>query len=152
MVKYLILSFSYFFRNPGLVPKLPENMSKFTTRYQTCAMTFWKLLEEYVGHFFSQNELKIAKFMDYEIKSLSDDLVRHSLNKDPGAMSITNMDELRQMCIYVIWQCVFYHDWVHWAGWDDFYPSLFFDKTHPNCPPNADKLEDISNVIQCFVT
>ena len=110
------------------------------------------MLEEYVGQFFSEHQERIAFYFENQIKDMSDDLERHSLNKTPGSMSISTLDELRHMCVYIIWQAVFYHDWVHWAGWDDFYPSLFFDRESPDCPPNADKLEDIANVIQCFVT
>ncbi len=57
---------------------------------------------------------------------MSDDLQSHALNPTPDSMSITNINDLKLMCTYVVYQAVFYHDWVHWNGFDDFFPALFY--------------------------
>lgn len=63
---------------------------------------------------------------------MSNDLQKHALNPTPGAMTIGNIDDLRAMCTYVIYQAIYFHDWVHWNSWDDFHQSVYFRAGNEN--------------------
>jgi hypothetical protein len=84
----------------------------------------WRMLTTYVDEFFADHP---DITLDPEIQAMSRDLQDHAINKTPGAMEISNVADLKQLCAYVIFQAIFYHAWVHWNGYDDFIPVLKYD-------------------------
>lgn len=111
----------------------------------------WKVLTTYVDEYFAHHpDIRV----DEEISAMSQDLEEHAINKTPGAMTINDVADLKQLCVYVIFQAVFYHAWVHWNGYDDFIPVLKYDPANPQAPSPKEQaeLENQSNMIHTFVT
>lgn len=119
--------------------------------FENAQEVMWGMLTTYVEEFFAEHpEITI----DEEIQAMSRDLQEHSLNKAPGAMEITDLADLKQLCLYVIFQAIFFHAWVHWNGYDDFTPVLKYDPDSSEAPSKKEQaeLENKSNMIQTFVT
>ncbi|GAM27031.1 hypothetical protein SAMD00019534_102060 [Acytostelium subglobosum LB1] len=104
---------------------LPENIKNNT--YDTANNACWQLISEYVDEFFAVHSAKIQEHWD-EIENVSRDLVAHQLNDDPNANAINNMQDLRDCCVYIIYQAVFQHAWIHWKAWDDEAQAVMFNK------------------------
>jgi len=126
--------------------------------FENAEQLMWKIVSEYVEGYFAEHGLikegadEGAATLDPEIQELAKDLEQHALNKTEGAMSLKTPEDLLQMCKYVIHQCIFYHAWVHWNGYDDFFPVLQYAENGHLSPKGSEKLEDRSNMIQSFVT
>lgn len=44
-------------------------------------------------------------------------------------MEINTIEDLQQMCIYIIMNAIFYHAWHHFNGFDDITPVLRYDRS-----------------------
>lgn len=115
--------------------KLPDYIKN--NHFDPAAMAIWGLLEEYVEKFFTQNEHAIKHYWS-EVVGMSDDLVKHSvLNPDFGTLAVENVEELKQLCVYVIYHCTFIHSWVNNKQYDDggdpeYSPFGLWDNNHPS--------------------
>eukprot|EP01132_Coremiostelium_polycephalum_P005828 gene5828-7252_t len=107
---------------------LPSNIKNNT--YDPANESMWSLITEYVDEFINENRESILANWD-EIEGVSNDLVEHSLHPDPNANKISNIDELRDCCIFIIYQAIFRHAWIHWKAWDDEAIALFYKKDDP---------------------
>jgi hypothetical protein len=128
---------------------LPYNLEN--NSFENTQEVMWAMISQYVEEYFAQfPDLKI----DSQIEAMSRDLTLNAINKTPGAMDVTNILELQQMCKYVIFQSIFYHAWIHWNNFDDFVPVLEYDLADPASPSRdqAAAAEDKSNMIQSLVT
>jgi linolenate 9R-lipoxygenase len=87
--------------------------------FDRAALAVWKIMEEYVGGFFATHEADILKAWP-EIQAMSQDLVSHSiLAAQYGTLAIDNIQDLRQLCIYVIYHSSFLHSWVNYKQYED---------------------------------
>lgn len=68
---------------------------------------------------------------------MSQDLVRHSILKSElGTLAISSIDDLKKLCIYVIYHSTFFHSWVNNKqnedGGDVDYATIgLWDEHHP---------------------
>lgn len=128
---------NYHHWNPK-VQALPDDISN--NHFDRAALAMWDVLEQYVDQFFTRHGEDINKHWA-EIEAMSDDLVTHSiLKKELGSLKICNMDDLRQLCIYVIYMSSFFHSWVnnkqYEDGGDAEYASIgLWDTHHPAYEP-----------------
>jgi hypothetical protein len=122
MVYQRMSKLTFKWEKPPQVIPLTVNDNEF----DRASLKFWDITQIYVNKFIDKNKEEIMKFMPNEIKLMSNDLEFHSCNKIPGSMNIDSIEDLKKMCTYVIYQAIFYHDWLHWASYDDLYQSLFF--------------------------
>jgi linolenate 9R-lipoxygenase len=110
--------------------------------FDRAALAVWKILEEYVGGFFTAHEAEILKLWP-EIQAMSQDLVAHSiLDSQYGTLAINDVSDLRQLCIYIIYHSSFLHSWVNYKQYDDGgdaeYASLgIWDSHHSAYSPAA---------------
>ena len=87
--------------------------------YDRAALAFWDILEHYVSAFFKENSKGISEYWK-EIEAMSQDLVTHSiLKKELGTLAINNIQDLKKLCIYVIYHSSFLHSWVNYKQYED---------------------------------
>jgi len=121
--------------------------------FEMAGQIFWPIVNQYVTNYVTNNQAAIEAMLTTEIKAMSDDVVSHSLYTQ-GEKSITTIPDVIQFCSYVIYQAIFYHAWVHWNSYDDFFQSLFFknDSTNPDDLAAQAKAVSVSNMTQAYVT
>jgi linolenate 9R-lipoxygenase len=79
----------------------------------------WKIINKYVKDFFDQNQAGIQEYWS-EIAAMSKDLTAHSILKpELGILDIKTLQDLREMCVYVIYISTFQHSWVNHKQYDD---------------------------------
>lgn len=114
----------------------------FNNHFDRAALTYWAILEEYVGEFFSSQTAGILANWS-EIEGMSQDLVSHSILKPGlGTLAINNIDDLKALCIYVIYHSSFLHSWVNNKQYEDGgdidYATIgLWDEHHSNYDPVA---------------
>jgi linolenate 9R-lipoxygenase len=91
--------------------------------FDPVALCVWQILEEYVDAFVQNNELEIQRFWP-EIEGMSGDLVAHSvldpkLVKQFGTLAVENLEDLKGLCVYVIYHSLFFHSWVNNKQYED---------------------------------
>ncbi|MBE9061181.1 LamG-like jellyroll fold domain-containing protein [cf. Phormidesmis sp. LEGE 11477] len=87
--------------------------------FDPAAIAMWKVIQDYVDSFFTKNKAGIKQHWS-EIEGMSDDLSSHSvLKKELGTLDIKTVDDLKQMCTYLIYTSSFYHSWVNNKQYDD---------------------------------
>ncbi|MBW4611715.1 MAG: hypothetical protein KME21_00220 [Desmonostoc vinosum HA7617-LM4] len=87
--------------------------------FDKAALSVWQAIEEYVSEFFQQQQAGIQAYWS-EIAGMSEDLVSHSvLNPNFQTLAIANINDLKQLCIYVIYQSSFFHSWVNNKQYED---------------------------------
>lgn len=87
--------------------------------FDRAAITMWNILNEYVADFFAENQAAIQEYWS-EIEGMSEDLSSHSILKpELGTLDIKTMDDLKQLCVYVIYTSSFYHSWVNMKQYED---------------------------------
>ena len=108
--------------------------------FDRAALAMWEILEKYVGDFFTNNQEEIQTYWS-EIEGMSADLVKHSILKSEyGTLEIKSVEDLKQLCVYIIYHCTFFHSWVNNKQYEDGgeieYTSLgLWDKNSPNYDP-----------------
>lgn len=105
--------------------------------FDRAALAMWELLEKYVDEFFTNNQEEIQTYWS-EIEGMSEDLVKHSILKpELGTLAINNTDDLKQLCVYILYHCIFFHSWVNNKQYEDGgdieYAAIgLWDKDSPN--------------------
>ena len=96
---------------------LPDYVTN--NHFDRAAIAMWGILTEYVKRFFAQNHVGIQAYWS-EIEGMSEDLKTHSILKpELGTLDIKTMQDLREMCLYVIYISTFYHSWVNNKQYED---------------------------------
>ncbi|MGB3693094.1 MAG: hypothetical protein WBG70_21595 [Spirulinaceae cyanobacterium] len=117
------------------VIKLPDYIKN--NYFDPAASAMWGIIEEYVGEFFAQNENAIKHYWS-EVVGMSEDLVKHSiLESTSKTLAVNNINELKQLCVYVIYHNTFVHSWVNNKQYDDggdveYTPFGLWDENHPS--------------------
>ena len=87
--------------------------------FDQAAITMWNILTDYVKNFFEEHQQEIQEYWS-EIEGMSEDLSSHSILKpELGTLDIKTMDDLKQLCLYVIYTSTFYHSWVNMKQYED---------------------------------
>lgn len=123
-------------------PKVQALPDRIVNNYfDPAALCTWSLLEEYVGQFFEENRQGIRQHWQ-EIQDMSWDLIVHSiLPPEKGSLAIAGIEDLRQLCIYVIYHNTFFHSWVNGKQYEDggdvdYAPIGRWDKSDPSYNEN----------------
>ncbi|MCC5630073.1 hypothetical protein LC613_19355 [Nostoc sphaeroides CHAB 2801] len=96
---------------------LPDYVAN--NHYDRAAIAFWQIINKYVKDFFDQNQAGIQQYWS-EIEAMSKDLAAHSILKpELGTLDIKTLQDLRQMCVYVIYISTFQHSWVNHKQYED---------------------------------
>lgn len=120
--------------------------------FDSAALAAWEIIETYVGDFFGKHNQHICDLWS-EIENMSQDLVQHSiLNPKWGTLAITNIQDLKKLCVYVIYTSSFLHSWVNYKQYEDGgdidYASLgLWDSHHPAYNPGAVTQRQIKQVL-----
>jgi linolenate 9R-lipoxygenase len=120
--------------------------------YDRAASTVWQIMEQYVNNFFQAHETEIQVEWA-EIERMSQDLVCHSVLKpDLGTLKISNIGDLKKLCVYVIYHSTFLHSWVNYKQYEDGgdieYAALgLWDEKHPSVKPEDVIKRNISQVL-----
>ena len=87
--------------------------------FDRAAFAVWEIMQIYVSDFFDRNSEEISKLWS-EIENMSRDLVEHSILKpELGTLAITNVEDLKKLCVYVIYTSSFLHSWVNYKQYED---------------------------------
>ncbi|HBB34247.1 MAG TPA: hypothetical protein DDZ80_12875 [Cyanobacteria bacterium UBA8803] len=87
--------------------------------FDRAALAAWQVIESYVETFFKNQEAGILALWS-EIENMSQDLVAHALLKPKlGTLAIANINDLKKLCVYVIYHCSFLHSWVNYKQYED---------------------------------
>ncbi len=87
--------------------------------FDEAAKAVWELLGKYVSDFFNNNQEGIQSYW-FEIEAMSEDLSRHSILKPEfGTLEVKKIEDLKQLCIYIIYHCTFFHSWVNNKQYED---------------------------------
>lgn len=110
--------------------------------FDPAAKSVWEALRDYVSQFFEAHHTGIKTYWS-EVEGMSQDLVTHSiLNPELGTLAIANIKDLKQLCIYMIFHCSFFHSWVNNKQYDDGgdieYATIgLWDEHNPKYDPSA---------------
>jgi linolenate 9R-lipoxygenase len=109
--------------------------------FDPAAQAMWELLEQYVAEFLAHNHDDIQANWT-EIEQMSQDLLDHSIlnpktQSEYGTLEIKDLQDLQQLCVYIIYHCTFFHSWVNNKQYEDGgdieYASIgLWDKTDAN--------------------
>ena len=87
--------------------------------FDRASLAVWEIIKIYVSDFFNRNKEEIRKLWP-EIENMSSELVEHSiLKKELGTLAITNIRDLKKLCVYVIYTSSFLHSWVNYKQYED---------------------------------
>ncbi|MBO3463157.1 hypothetical protein G7B40_024345 [Aetokthonos hydrillicola Thurmond2011] len=87
--------------------------------FDRAALAAWGIIEKYVESFFESQEKHIRDLWP-EIEGMSNDLVSHSiLEPKYGTLKIADINDLKKLCIYVIYHSTFLHSWVNYKQYED---------------------------------
>jgi linolenate 9R-lipoxygenase len=87
--------------------------------FDRSASTMWRIITDYVSRFFAKNRADIQTYWS-EIVGMSQDLSANSiLKKELGTLDIKTMQDLHDLCVYVIYNSTFYHSWVNNKQFED---------------------------------
>jgi linolenate 9R-lipoxygenase len=120
--------------------------------FDRAALAAWEIFKQYVDGFFATHEAEITKSWA-EVQAMSQDLVSHSiLDSQYGTLAIDNIQDLRQLCIYVIYHSSFLHSWVNYKQYEDGgdidYAALgLWDSHHQEYDPIAVTQRQIKQVV-----
>ncbi|QUY41380.1 lipoxygenase family protein [Acaryochloris marina] len=102
--------------NPS-VQKLPDFVAN--NYFDPAAIAMWELLTEYVDGFISHHRTGIEACWN-EIQDMSKDLSSHAILKpELGKLDILGLEDLAQLCVYVIYISSFFHSWVNNKQYED---------------------------------
>jgi linolenate 9R-lipoxygenase len=120
--------------------------------YDPAAIAVWEIIEQYVETFF-QNHTSLIQADWAEIEGMSQELVIHSLLKpNLGTLKIHNINDLKKLCVYVIYHASFLHSWVNYKQYEDGgdieYAAIgLWDEKHPSVKPEDVVKRNISQVL-----
>jgi linolenate 9R-lipoxygenase len=120
--------------------------------FDPAASAAWSAIEEYVNGFFTQQGQNIENRWD-EVIEMSRELVEHSILKpEYGTLEISSVDDLKQLCIYIIYHSTFFHSWVNYKQYEDGgdvdYTALgLWDAHHSAYDPIAVGKKQVQQVI-----
>ncbi|MEA5469420.1 lipoxygenase family protein [Spirulina sp. 06S082] len=112
--------------------------------FDRAALAVWELLTKYVSDFCVNNQREIQNYWS-EIEGMSEDLVTHSILKpEYGTLEIKNQEDLQQLCVYVLYHCIFFHSWVNNKQYEDGgdieYAAIgLWDKEDPKYDPKIEQ-------------
>jgi linolenate 9R-lipoxygenase len=87
--------------------------------FDPAALCVWQILEHYVAEYVLEHESEIQQHWS-EIEGMSADLVEHSvLASKFGTLSVENLEDLKSLCVYVIYHSLFFHSWVNNKQYED---------------------------------
>ncbi|KAM9966605.1 hypothetical protein ACTFIR_006825 [Dictyostelium discoideum] len=118
--------------------------------YDIASQAIWDAITEYVDEWFLENKEDTLKLWD-EIELVSDDLVQHCLNSDKSANEIKNIQDLRDCSIFIIYQAVFSHAYVHWKAWDEEAKAIIFNQDGATTKKDIKYYENLGNAIEAGV-
>ena len=96
---------------------LPDYVTN--NHFDRSASTMWRIITDYVSRFFAKNRADIQSYWS-EIVGMSEDLSANSiLKKELGTLDIKTMQDLQDLCVYVIYNSTFYHSWVNNKQFED---------------------------------
>ncbi|MCC5611365.1 LamG domain-containing protein [Nostoc sp. CHAB 5834] len=96
---------------------LPDYITN--NHFDRSASTMWRIITNYVSRFFANNRASIQSYWS-EIVGMSEDLSANSiLKKELGTLDIKTMQDLQDLCVYVIYNSSFYHSWVNNKQFED---------------------------------
>ena len=102
--------------NPS-VQALPDFVVN--NHFDPAAIAMWEVLTEYVNGFISQHRTGIEACWN-EIQDMSKDLSSHAILKpELGKLDILCLEDLAQLCVYVIYISSFFHSWVNNKQYED---------------------------------
>jgi Lipoxygenase len=120
--------------------------------FDRAASTVWQIMEQYVNNFFQNHEPEIQAEWT-EIERMSQDLVCHSVLKpELGTLEISNIGDLKKLCVYVIYHSSFLHSWFNYKQYEDGgdieYASLgLWDEKNPIVKPEDVTKRNMSQVL-----
>ncbi len=120
--------------------------------FDRAAETVWQIIEQYVDNFFQAHEPAIQAEWQ-EIEGMSQDLVCHSVLKpELGTLKISDINDLKKLCVYVIYHSTFLHSWVNYKQYEDGgdieYAALgLWDDKNPIVKPEDVIKRNISQVL-----
>ena len=116
LLKAEVRNLNYHNWNPS-IQALPNYIAN--NHFDRAALAVWNVLQQYVGKFFRTHEAGIEAHWS-EIEKMSADLVTHSILKPQlGSLAIANLNDLRQLCTYVIYMSSFFHSWINNKQYED---------------------------------
>lgn len=96
---------------------LPDYITN--NHFDRSAGTMWRIITDYVSRFFANNRAGIQTYWS-EIVGMSEDLSANTiLKKELGILDIKTMQDLQDLCVYVIYNSTFYHSWVNNKQFED---------------------------------
>ena len=96
---------------------LPDYITN--NHFDRSAGTMWRIVTDYVSRFFANNRAGIQTYWS-EIVGMSEDLSANTiLKKELGILDIKTMQDLQDLCVYVIYNSTFYHSWVNNKQFED---------------------------------
>ena len=96
---------------------LPDYITN--NHFDRSAATMWRIVTDYVSRFFANNRAGIQTYWS-EIVGMSEDLSANTiLKKELGILDIKTMQDLQDLCVYVIYNSTFYHSWVNNKQFED---------------------------------
>ena len=134
-------------------PRTQVLRDRITNNYfERASLAVWEIIEIYVKDFFNRNRKEIRSLWS-EIENMSHELVEHSVLKpELGTLEITNVRDLRKLCVYVIYTSSFLHSWVNYKQYEDGgdidYAGLgLWDDKDPAYDPRAVTERQIKQVL-----
>jgi linolenate 9R-lipoxygenase len=87
--------------------------------FDRASIAVWEVITGYVTEFFAKQGSEIQRLWP-EIAAMSADLVQHSiLDEHYGTLEIASIDDLKALCIYVIYHSSFIHSWLNYKQYED---------------------------------
>lgn len=120
--------------------------------FDRAAIAAWEIIEKYVENFLENNKSGILEYWS-EIEGMSQDLVSHSLLKpEYGTLAIADINDLKKLCVYVIYHSSFFHSWVNYKQYEDGgdidYAAIgLWDSHHPAYSPVEISQKHIQQVL-----
>ncbi|KAK5577442.1 hypothetical protein RB653_002383 [Dictyostelium firmibasis] len=118
--------------------------------YDIADQAIWNAITEYVDEWFSENKDEVIKYWN-EIELVSKDLTDHSLNQDRNENEINSIQDLRDCSIYIIYQAVFSHAYIHWKAWDEEAKAIIFNEDGATSKKDIQYYENLGNAIEAGV-
>ncbi|KAN0037221.1 hypothetical protein ACTFIV_002557 [Dictyostelium citrinum] len=118
--------------------------------YDIANQAIWDAVTEYVDEWFTEKKQEVLKYWN-EIELVSNDLVDHCLNPDKTANQIKTIDDLRDCSIYIIYQAVFSHAYIHWKAWDEEAKAIIFNEDGATTKQDIQYYENLGNAIEAGV-
>lgn len=120
--------------------------------FDIASQAMWEAVEAYVSKFFAANKQGIESNWS-EVKGMSEDLVTRSILKpELATLAINSINDLQQLCVYIIYHCTFLHSWVNNKQYEDGgdveYATMgLWDKKHPGYKQGTEEVCQAKQVL-----